>query len=643
MDTIKNFIPIDLFSKRRLIKNLVIYGIYSFIFSVCFIISAFASNLTIPAFHIFSNFINILIIIIAVKFLVFNFFNFKRISFKLFSTYDIVKLSVLVFLSSLTLIIIRSFISSLSEIPLKLFIVDGLFTFVALFLVQTISHFIYTKQDFFHDRRNKCRTLIIGAGETGEILLNLLSNSRKNKELFVVGFVDDDLVKIGKHIQGRKIYGPIGNLSAIVKKYNAEKVIIAMPSAPSKKIHNIIDKLNGTKVTVATMPSYFEIINGNVKIDSIRNIEIKDLLGRSPVQLDTALISSQIHNKNILVTGAAGSVGSEICRQLLQFNPKSIIALDQSETNLFFLDRELNSDGNKIKVIPVIADILNEKRIFSIFEKYHPEIVFHAAAYKHVPMMELNIEESIINNILGTKIVADIASIMGTVLFSLISTDKAVNPTSVMGLTKRMAEIYVQTLNQISDTHFITIRFGNVLGSSGSVVPIFKEQIANGGPVTVTHPEMERYFMMLSEAAQLVLQAGAICKDGEIFLLDMGKPIKILDLAKTMIKISGYKVNKDIEILFTGLRPGEKLFEELKYDEEHVTRTHHSKIFVCKHREYKYDYVNNLINELVNNYSNREKTLKIINELVPEYKKDYENINFYTALSGKNFNTYKLG
>jgi len=425
------------------------------------------------------------------------------------------------------------------------------------------------------------RFLIVGAGNAGEALLREI-HRMPVIQYDVVGFIDDDPVKQGINIHGIPVLGTVDRLSAICKERNIEEIAIAMPSATRQQLRRVIQVCEGTKIRFRTVPSITDIASGKLRVSQIRDVDINDLLGREVVQLDLDLIEAFARDKTILVTGAGGSIGSEMCRQICQFRPKSLLLVEQAENPLFYVERELRRQFPDIALRPIICDITDRGRVEDIFHRYPPQIVIHAAAHKHVPLMELNPGEAIKNNVLGTQVVADTADRCGATHFVMISTDKAVNPTSIMGCSKRIAEMYIQDLSRTSKTQFITVRFGNVLASEGSVVPIFKRQIAEGGPVTVTHPEMKRYFMTIPEASQLVLQAATMGKGGEIFVLDMGEPVKIVDLANMLITLSGFRPGEDIEVVFTGPRPGEKLFEELRIEGEDMQRTHHPKISIWK-------------------------------------------------------------
>lgn len=463
------------------------------------------------------------------------------------------------------------------------------------------------------------RLLIVGAGNAGEALLREITRLRAGFK--VVGFADDDPHKRGTNIHGISVLGRVDDLPKICKKYDIDEIAIAIPSATRAQLRRVIQVCQGTKLRFRTVPSITDIASGKLLVSQIRDVEINDLLGRDVVQLDLDQIGQFLRNKVILVTGAGGSIGSEMSRQVCHFDPKRLLLLEQAENPLFFIEGELRKGFPKIDLSPVIADITDRIRVEQIFERYHPEVVIHAAAHKHVPLMEANPGEAIKNNVLGTMTIANAADRFGAGSFVMISTDKAVNPTSVMGSTKRIAEMYIQDLNATSKTHFITVRFGNVLGSNGSVVPIFKQQIAEGGPVTVTDPEMKRYFMTIPEASQLVLEAAAMGSGGEIFVLDMGEPVKIVHLARELITLSGFRPDEDIEIVFTGLRPGEKLFEELSIKGEDMLPTRHPKIAVWKTIPTDRRVLRDKIARLLETASSQDRRLIVegIRNVVPEY------------------------
>ena len=464
------------------------------------------------------------------------------------------------------------------------------------------------------------RFLIVGAGNAGEALLREI-HRMPISQYEVIGFIDDAPIKQGIDIHGIPVLGTAEELPKICADRNIEEIAIAMPSASHQQLRRVIQVCQGAKIRFRTVPAITDIASGKFRVSQIRDVDINDLLGREVVQLDQDSIEAFTKDKVILVTGAGGSIGSEMCRQLCRFSPKLLLLIEQAENPLFYIERELQRQFPSVRLEGIICDITDKPRVERIIEKYKPEVVIHAAAHKHVPLMELNPGEAIKNNVVGTRVVADAADRFGTANFVMISTDKAVNPTSIMGSSKRIAEMYIQDLSRTSRTHFVTVRFGNVLGSEGSVVPIFKKQIAEGGPVTVTHPQMKRYFMTIPEASQLVLQAATMGKGGEIFVLDMGEPVKIVDLAKELITLSGFRPGEDIEITFTNPRPGEKLFEELSIEGENMQRTRHPKIRIWQNIPIDRDKLRAGIDELVaiaqrQNYS---EIIQKIKELVPEY------------------------
>jgi FlaA1/EpsC-like NDP-sugar epimerase len=468
-------------------------------------------------------------------------------------------------------------------------------------------------------RQDRLRILILGAGDAGEMLLREIHKSQRAR-YEVVGFLDDDPLKRGAQIHGVRVFGPVELLARKINRLCVDEVLIAIPSATGAEMRRIVDLCKSTGARFRTMPGLDHLIDGRVTVAQLRDVAIEDLLGRDPVELDDRAISTAMDGHVVLISGAGGSIGSEICRQVCRFNPARLILVDRTENALFNIHRELVARYPDRVLVPCIADVGDAPRMAEIFAGERPTVVFHAAAHKHVPMMEWNPGEAVKNNVFGTKTLADLSHRYRVQRFVMISTDKAVNPTSVMGATKRVAEIYVQALSQRSETKFVTVRFGNVLGSAGSVIPIFKDQIANGGPVTVTHPEMRRYFMTIPEASQLVLQAGAMGNGGEIFILDMGEPVLIADLARDLITLSGLEPDVDVEIRFTGVRPGEKLFEELSVDAESAEKTRHPKILVGRFRPHTWDEVQRRLHELDALVDARAAQVRAkLAEIVPEY------------------------
>jgi len=428
---------------------------------------------------------------------------------------------------------------------------------------------------------NAKRILLVGGGDTGASVIKELKRHPEMKSL-PVAILDNDPQKLGKNINGVPIVGNDENISSVIKKYEIDEVLITVPSAGRNTISYIFDQCSQRSCKVKILPSVTQLIDESVIVQKIRDVSIEDLLQREQVVLDLQQITSYIEGQTILITGGGGTIGSELCRQIAAFSPKHLVILDNYENNAYDIQNELLAKYPEMKLDTIIANIREKGRLENIFRTYRPDIVFHAAAHKHVPLMEANPTEAIKNNIFGTQNVAECADKYGAKRFVMISTDKAVNPTNIMGATKRVAEMIIQAYSKQSKTEFVAVRFGNVLGSNGSVIPLFKKQIEQGGPVTVTDPEIIRYFMTIPEAVQLVLQAGAMAKGGEIFVLDMGEPVKIYDLARNLIKLSGFEPDVDIKIEFTGLRPGEKLYEELLLAEEGIEATKNNKIFVAQ-------------------------------------------------------------
>lgn len=465
---------------------------------------------------------------------------------------------------------------------------------------------------------NKKRTLIIGAGSAGIMVARQLLNNHDAEQL-PVGFIDDNVKKQRLDILGIPVVGGVNHIAFAVKQQRIDNIVIAIPSLSRKQLNDIFQECSKTKIKTQILPMLEDLVTGKVSVNQFRDVGVEDLLGREPVELDTDTISNDVTGKVVLVTGAGGSIGSEICRQLIKFSPKKIILLGHGENSIYSIEMELKESYGKaqIEFVPVIADIQDAEKMMTVMKSYGPQIVYHAAAHKHVPLMEGNPEEAVKNNVIGTMNVAEAANAHKVETFVMISSDKAVNPTSVMGATKRLAEMLVQHMDKLSGSKFVAVRFGNVLGSRGSVIPHFKEQIQKGGPVTVTHPDMVRYFMTIPEASRLVIQAGALAQGGEIFVLDMGEPVKIVDLAKNLIKLSGNAI-EDIGIEYTGIRPGEKLFEELLYDAEVYEQQVYPKIYNGKTSEI---YIQG-IEDIILTYSGlendvlKEKLLNLVNRRV---------------------------
>jgi FlaA1/EpsC-like NDP-sugar epimerase len=464
------------------------------------------------------------------------------------------------------------------------------------------------------------RALILGAGDCGTSIVKQLQHTR-NAFTSPVAFIDDDPNKCKLQINGIPVVGDRSSIIQTIESYEINDVIIAMPSASKTIISELIEICKKTSVKVQMIPRLNDYIQGNAQLQQIRDVDVEDLLGRDAVQTDLQDIASYVMGKTVLVTGAGGSIGSELCRQISSFAPEQLLLLGHGENSIYNIHLELSAQFPELDVRAIIADVKDKLRIEEVFKKHRPHLVFHAAAHKHVPLMEENPAEAIQNNVFGTKTVAEAADKYKAERFVFISTDKAVNPTSVMGTTKRIAEMIVQSINLKSETKFASVRFGNVLGSRGSVIPRFKEQIAKGGPVTVTHPEMIRYFMTIPEAAHLVIQAGAFARGGEIFILDMGKPVRIKQLAEDLIRLSGYEPYVDIDIEYSGIRPGEKLYEELYFSEEEVMVTKHNRIFVSKPMSIDINDLEFGVRKLEKVYDqDRDMMIQMLSKLVPSYK-----------------------
>lgn len=460
--------------------------------------------------------------------------------------------------------------------------------------------------------------LVIGGGQAGSMVLKELFNHPHLGR--PVAIIDEDIRKKGHRIHGVPVAGTLNHIDWAVKKYRIQEIILAIPSATETDIRRILTRCKETGCKLKRLPGIYTILDGRISVQQIRDVNITDLLGRPEVELDLDSICTYLEGRIVLVTGAGGSIGSELCRQIVRFHPKQLIMLDNYENNLYELELELRQTYPKQTLKALIGSVQDEKRIDSVFSQFTPQVVFHAAAHKHVPLMEDSPTEAIKNNIFGTINVAEAADLYGVERFVLISTDKAVNPANVMGASKRVAEIAIQQINKRSQTKYAAVRFGNVLGSNGSVIPIFQRQIARGGPVTVTHPDVIRYFMTIPEAVQLVIQAGALAKGGEVFILDMGEPVKILDLAKDLISLSGYRPDIDIPIKFTGLRPGDKMYEELLLDMETSDKTSHEKIFICRASQGLNDFREELRSlEILLRTDFSDQVLKLISRHEPIY------------------------
>jgi FlaA1/EpsC-like NDP-sugar epimerase len=516
-------------------------------------------------------------------------------------------------------------LTRLEDVPRSVFVFDGIL--LVFFLGGPRFAYRWWKDrhlyHWLNDRRitdgDSKRALIVGAGMAGEMLARDMLRDHFSP-FRPVAFVDDDRKKAGKEIHGLPVVGDVERLPELVERYGAELILIALPSATSRQIRRVVEICEGTGLPFRTLPRMQDIVSGQATVKDLRNVKIEDLLGREPVKLDWEAIGRGISGKTVLVTGGGGSIGAELSRQIARLKPARLVVFEQSEYNLYSIELELRNKFTTLPLATVLGDVCDAVAVEHCLTAHKPNVIFHAAAYKHVPLLEDQVRPAVANNIFGTRTVATLASRLGCESFVLISTDKAVNPGNIMGVTKRIAEMLCQDLNARTRTRFITVRFGNVLGSSGSVVPLFQEQIARGGPVTVTHPEVTRYFMTIPEACQLILQAGAIGKGGEIFALDMGEPVKIAYLAEQLIRLSGKTPGEDVEIVYTGLRPGEKLFEELFHDAEKPADTGHPKIHLARCRQVDAATLEKSLSGLATacQGADAKRILELLSELVPE-------------------------
>lgn len=521
-------------------------------------------------------------------------------------------------ITTVVMMIIPNGISVLTNI-LAGILIAGMITALRMSLKVITRAFIYTVSEKID---GKYKVLIIGAGDCASAIMNEI-RKEKSSEYNIVGIIDDNKSKINSYLNGVKILGDRDDISEIVERENIDVILFAIAKIDGEEKSKILDICSNTKAKVKVIPGYYQLLEEGISFNKMRDVDLKDLIGREEVKLDKQGIEGYIKDKVVLVTGGGGSIGSELCRQIAKFNPKLLLILDIYENNVYDIQNELSYNEPKLNKKVIIASVRDKYRLNQIISAYRPSIIFHAAAHKHVPLMEDNPGEAIKNNVLGTLNMAELASQYKVEKFVLISTDKAVNPTNVMGASKRLCEMIVQAVNNErgNKTDFVAVRFGNVLGSNGSVIPLFKRQIKSGGPVTLTHKDITRYFMLIPEAAQLVLQAGAYAKGGEIFVLDMGKAVKIYDLAENLIRLSGYKPNEDIKIKITGLRPGEKLYEELLMNNDELRKTAHNKIFIDKPGTISLIKLRKQIDDLifVTKLGNKNMLIDKLKEIVPTY------------------------
>lgn len=529
--------------------------------------------------------LNSLLVVIPVQAAVFWLFGLYRGVWRFASLPDMMRIGKSVLSGLLIITLLLWFTRDFSGVPRSVPVLYGILLMIFLSLPRMVYRFL---KDQGARSKSAQRVLVVGAGSAGEMLVRDLLRDPERAYL-PLAFVDDAPNKRGREIHGVRVMGNCDKLPRIARKLAADLIMLAIPSADKHQMQRVIERVEETGLPFRTVPPMKELMSGNVRVDQLREVMIEDLLGRDPVALDWRAIREGLSGRSVLITGAGGSIGSELCRQLAGLSLEKLILVENSEYNLFCMERELRESFPELEIHSHLADVTESGILERIFGRYHPRVVFHAAAYKHVPLLEEQIREAMRNNLLGTRNVALAADAHGAEEFVLISTDKAVNPANVMGASKRAAEIYCQNLNERSATNFITVRFGNVLGSTGSVVPLFKEQIEKGGPVSVTHPEIERYFMTTREACQLIMQASVLGKGGEIFVLDMGQPVRIQYLAEQLIRLSGKKPGEDIEIEYIGLRPGEKLYEELFHEQESLQSTAHEKILQARFRPVPWD------------------------------------------------------
>lgn len=518
---------------------------------------------------------------------------------------------------------------ALFMVPYGVIVMNVAFAFLFVLGVRVLRRALAEREESAHRVRpslpeiSEKLTLLIGAGAAGALVARELRH-RPDLGVTPVGFLDDDVTKLGSIIEDLPVVGTTSQIVELSKKHGIDQVLVTIAGPSASAVRAVLERCSENGIEAKILPGLYEIVTGQVALDRIRPVAIEDLLQRDPISLDRASMDASYRGKRVLITGAGGSIGSELCRQIAAFEPATLFLLEQAENPLFHIERELRQAFPALRVLPIIADVTDSNRVRRVFEELRPHVVIHAAAHKHVPLMEANPGEAIKNNVFGTKAVADASHACEAEAFVLISTDKAVNPTSVMGASKRAAELYVQSLAQSSKTKYVAVRFGNVLGSAGSVVPIFQEQIRRGGPVTVTHPEMRRYFMTIPEATQLVLQAGALGAGGEIFVLDMGEPVRIADLARDLIRLSGFRPELDIRVEFTGMRPGEKLFEELATTEEQAEKTRHPKIFIGRVAQRPAEVVHEWLGALsgVAHEGRHGNVVDALRELIPEFTPD---------------------
>jgi FlaA1/EpsC-like NDP-sugar epimerase len=567
--------------------------------------------------------LRLLPLVVLIKLVVFRLVGQYRGWWKYVGLVDLIDLVKASVLSALCIGALVYSVFGLSVFPRSILFIDLFLTVTFVGAVRMSPRVMREVLRPMSARRDATRIIIIGAGDNGEALLHQIQND-ESLRYQVVAFLDDDPAKHGSCIHRVPVLGGQDVLPKVAEDLEATEVILASPPANGEQMRRLMEISRRAGTKMRTLPAVEDLLQGRVNVRQVREIRVEDLLRRTPRRLDRGLVAQFLHGKSVLVTGAGGSIGSEICRQVARFAPRRLVLGERFENSLFEIQRELRAAYPRLEIVAAIADVCDRKRMEAVFAANRPDAVFHAAAHKHVPLVEMNPGEGVKNNIFGTRVCAELAHQTGASAFVLISTDKAVRPASVMGATKRVAELFVQGMARRSQTKFLSVRFGNVLGSSGSVVPIFQEQIRAGGPVTVTHPEMQRYFMTIPEASQLVLQAGAMGQGGEVYILDMGQPVKIVDLARDLIRLSGLRPDIDIPIVFTGTRPGEKLSEQLTLDEEQASKTRHEKIWIGRVAALEWDALMRHLEEL-RDLADRgpdEATVAKLEEIIPEYRRE---------------------
>lgn len=584
------------------------------------VLAAYWLRLNLNAISVFAlpGILELIVVAMVVHGISFWGFGCYRGIWRFASIPDLVRLLKAVVVGAVVTTVLCFMIGRLQSIPRSVLVLYPVLLLGAISAMRVAYRAVYD-HGFKLDFESKSRALLVGAGHAGDMLVRDLA---RNRQFLPVAFVDDDPSKRGQEVRGVRVRGALDDIPSVIDKFAIDAVLITMPSAPHRVMDKVVRMCAERRVPCRTLPSLAELADGRIEVSRLRPVTVEDLLGREPVVFDHQTVHDFLRGKRVLVTGGGGSIGSELCRRIGMHEPAVLAILDSCEYNLYRIDQELGGKYPQLMFSSLLADVRSESAINGCFEQIKPEVVFHAAAYKHVPMVESNVIEGIRNNVFGSQIVADVAKRHGVATFVMVSTDKTVNPTNVMGTTKRVAELYCQSLNESGSTHFIVTRFGNVLASVGSVIPLFEKQIAAGGPVTVTHPEITRYFMTIPEAASLILQAGAIGRGGEIFVLDMGEPVRIGDLAEKLIQLSGLQPGRDIQIVYTGLRPGEKLHEELFYAREDLRQTTHPKLLLANARASGLDAIQAGLKSLAGAVaaSDEINALHCLKTLVPEFQ-----------------------